>query len=129
MENREVTAAKEFNYSKLFWMDNNKSDNIVTFFDIMEDTRYRYDDIIFTDMIPDDDMNDDLVFYTSQYTGDFVAALNICIEADELDPIEYGLSSPVTLNDVLNKRDEVSRLFNEIDALTYREYWGLQPQN
>jgi hypothetical protein len=129
LDERRAIVAREFDYASLFWMENNRSSVIHIFNELMENNRYRYNEIIFTDQIPSEDKNDDLVFYTSQYTGDFVTALNLCIEADGLNPADYGLPSPVTLEDVLTKRIEVKTIFNEFTNETFREYWGLQPQN
>jgi hypothetical protein len=129
LDERKAIVAREADYASLFWMENNKTNITLDFNEMMRNTRYQYDEIIFTDEMPGNGMNDDIVFFPSQYTGDFVIALNLCIESDGLDPADYGLPSPVTLEDVLTKRIEVKTIFNEFTNETFRDHWGLQPQN
>jgi hypothetical protein len=68
-----------------------------------------------------------LAFYPTNATINFVDALTKCAEYDGLDLTEYGLSNPVTLDDVLNKRDEVRNFLKAVEPSTLGELWQIAP--
>jgi hypothetical protein len=68
-----------------------------------------------------------MAFYPTNASLEFVGILTLCAEQDKLDLSEYGLSNPVTLDEVLTKRQEVSKLIEDIKDKTLGELWQLGP--
>jgi hypothetical protein len=102
----------EYNYAGLFWMEDNMMDTIGYdgVRDLIDNNPKEIKKIVFLSTDPDDELeNGTLAFYPSTATADLVDALLLCADRDGLDLASYGLSNPVTLDDVLNKRFEVRK--------------------
>jgi hypothetical protein len=95
--------------------------------DIIENNPQSIKEIIYLDSAPEEDLDKSVMaFYPSGATLQFVDVLTLCAERDGIDLSTYGLSHPVTLDEVLNKRDEVWQLIGDFNEDTRRELWQLK---
>jgi hypothetical protein len=115
----------EISYSGFFWMDSNMT---------VDELRYSLDnpktikEIVYLAEPPTEELEEGiLAFYLTNASFEFVGDLTLCAEQDNLDLAAYGLSNPITLDEVLNKRQEVSRLIADIKPQTLAELKQLGP--
>ncbi len=67
-------------------------------------------EILFLTEKPDTVERGVIAFYSGENTPRVIEALNSYAKIDGVDPKKYGLSDPVTLDDVLSKRTEVREM-------------------
>jgi hypothetical protein len=116
---------KEINYAGYFWMHDNQY--VGELGEIIDNDPKKIKEIIYFDAAPTDELDKSiLAFYPSGATLQFVDVLTLCAERDGIDLATYGLSHPVTLDEVLNKRDEVWQLIGDLDEETRSELWQLK---
>jgi hypothetical protein len=120
---------KELNYAGYFWMNNSLTDQMLpsALGKIIDDDPKSIMEIIYLDGAPEEDLDKSVMaFYPSGATLQFVDVLTLCAERDGIDLATYGLSHPVTLDEVLNKRDEVWQLIGDFNEETRSELWQLK---
>jgi hypothetical protein len=120
---------EELYYAGFFWMHDNLTDqrNLDEVKDIIEDNPKKFKEIIYLDSAPEENLDKSIIaFYPSGATMQFVNALMLCAERDGIDVVTYGLSNPVTLDEVLNKREEVWQLIDDFNQDTLNELWQLK---
>jgi hypothetical protein len=119
--------SQELNYSELFWMKNSATDQMYSseLMDIIEKDPKKIRELVYLTAKPTVNDMSIIAFYPSNATSTFVDILTACAKQDKLDLVDYGLSDPVTLDEVLNKREEVRRLYKDIHPYTIDDLWHL----
>jgi hypothetical protein len=118
-QEQQYLMIKSITYASTFQMVNNKIDkkSYNKLYEVLDEDIFTYKDVVFLDRAPlEKEFADDvLVFYPSEETYERLDELTEVAINKKIDLSEFGLSTPLTIDDVLNSPVKMRNLYRQLD--------------